>query len=202
MVVLAIVEAGFGYVLLDVILSLLMPSLDKENVGKYTELTFHPKEWTFSVYTTYLRTHYLRIAYSGMFLDGTIIRNWIEILCGATMHKPFEVVLFGKVYDNKFITINSQEDSYFVTDIGSNFSSHLVHMGQMIIKKTESYGSCSIHSGAYCVGQSIFDITLASNSRIFFLDYVNLNRSGVFNGVPARECRDDRKQSSKKNLSS
>jgi hypothetical protein len=119
---------------------------------------------------------------------------YLEMLCGLKVNEPSKVMIFGRLFDNPWLSIQTDKDSDFgvVMDRHSVFSAHMVEHGHLVFKITKALDNVSFHQGALATGQ-VFgaDVTLGLCSRVFFTNSVLKNSSGVFYGTMAMECSED-----------
>jgi hypothetical protein len=88
------------------------------------------------------------------------------------------------------MTINeSCSDLCFVAGVHSLVTGHKLEYGKLSFMKTTVSGPCSVHAYAYLVGMDLAPgITITNRSSIEFSKNVMKTKSGMYHGVPAREC--------------
>jgi hypothetical protein len=83
----------------------------------------------------------------------------------------------------------SQKEICFVAGVHSLVTGHKLEYGRLSFVKTIVSGPCSVHAYGYLAGLDLASgITITNRSSIEFAKNVVKAKSGVYHGVPAREC--------------
>ncbi|KAJ3370413.1 hypothetical protein HDU91_006267 [Kappamyces sp. JEL0680] len=164
-----------------------------------------------ALYYIHIANHASYYAYCQPFVAGTFVHAFHEKMCGANIQNLFRCVLFGLIFDHKYIsllstkpavdddqTLSSQPDlcahdsdpGWQVMEMDSTLEAHSLEYGTFSLGPSVLMDNCSIHPLSVVMSQHVSSsVTLAAKCRVFFTNSINKNYSGIYTGIPGGECR-------------